>query len=282
MIWNLLFIAFAWSAYLPLHKWLREYNIVNAMIAVIVLFIVYFGISAVFAYIDVTKRPYWLYRRKYQKDACVLKDEYERAFQRTATKFVVILIPFLLLVFAAMHWRVATFPCFDTNRFGGFLIALIIVYLIADFSAWGIHKILHKGILWDHIHSVHHQYVATVAVASLDAHPIEMIFWDALPFTLGPLLLGLNPAFFLIFGVLSLMNTILCHCGYDVGYDAGHHDLHHERLKCNYSGFLSDWLLGTLEKREKEKVYPRYDGFQKDLWGSRNEWCDAHQGYHRV
>lgn len=258
------------------------YNSFNAIVTFVILFVVYFIISSLFAYVDLKKRPIWLHERKYQKDTCLLAPEYCQAFMRTLIKFLVVLAPFFLVVFFVMNWRVKQYRVFRTKNIWAFTFAVLISFIIADFMAWGIHKLLHKGILWDKIHSIHHKYISTVAVASLDAHPIEIIFWDVMPFIVGPFILGLDPSFLLIFGILSIINTTLVHSGYDIGFDNGHHDLHHEKLKCNYSFFLSDFIMGTIEYREKDKIYPRYDFFQKDIWGSLNNECKFVGEYHRA
>jgi sterol desaturase/sphingolipid hydroxylase (fatty acid hydroxylase superfamily) len=282
ILYQIIFVALAWYAFNALGSIIPRYTVSSAFAVFALIYSMYFGMSLVFAKVDTSHKPEWLYRRKYQKDACVTPEKYQDAFKQTTLKFVTVLLPYFIAVFYLMKWRVARFPHVATNSFLAFLCVLIVVYVIAEFSAWFIHKVLHKGVLWDKIHSVHHKYVATVAVASLDAHPVEMILWDAVPFTLGPLLLGTSPAFFLVFALLSIVNTILCHCGYDIGYDQGHHDMHHERLKCNYSGFLSDWVMGTYVPREKNKIYPRFDQFQKDLIGTMNETCDSLDGHVRA
>lgn len=285
-IYQVILVAVAWQAFQWLAIRMPTYSSTNAVIAFVLIAFVYFGLSAMFAYIDVTQKPSWIYRRKYQKDACINYQRYRQAFSHTFAKLVAFLLPFLIITFKLMQWRTRRFANVDAslNR-GGFLVfigVLFVVYVIAEFAAWFIHYALHKGVLWDKIHSVHHQYVATVAVASLDAHPVEMIVWDAVPFMAGPLLLGTPPAFFIIFALINIVNTVLCHCGYDVGYDRGHHDLHHERLKCNYSGFLSDWVMGTYVTREENKTYPRFDAFQKDLINTANESCDEIDGKARL
>jgi sterol desaturase/sphingolipid hydroxylase (fatty acid hydroxylase superfamily) len=273
-------VAAAWLVHR--HLPMSTYSARNAVVAFALVAGLYFGLSLAFAWVDTHRAPQWLHRRKIQRDACLGSDEYRQAFARAAAKCVLVLLPFFLLAFAGMHARMARWPNLAgwMRRRGllAFLAALAAAAVVADFSAWAIHKLLHKGPLWERVHSFHHRYVSTVAVASLDAHPVEMVLWDALPFALGPLMLGTPPPFFVAFALLSVANTVLCHSGYDIGYDMGHHDLHHERLHCNYSGFLSDWTLGTYLPRERGRVYPRFDRRVKTLAGSFNQPCEQQGG----
>lgn len=266
-------IIASWFIYRGLETIVPSYSLYNVLPIFAIVFVVYFVIGYIFYYVDIKRNPDWLHKKKYQADISLSKEEYDKTFKTMVIKMMFIILPTFLITFIIMQWRINSYPnviaWMQKNGVIGFLICLLVVYVIADMTAWFVHKMLHQGILWENIHKHHHSYISTVAIASLDAHPIEVIFWDAFPFIFGSLLLGTSPAFFSMFAILSISNTALCHSGYDIGYDHGHHDLHHERLKCNYSGMLSDKLMGTYIKRDN-KIYPRYDGFQKDLFGSKN------------
>lgn len=269
-------VVAAWFIHCGLTSITKSYSMYAVLHFFVILFAVYFAVGYIFYYVDVTKKPDWLHRRKYQADVCVSIEKYKNIFKTMAIKMILIILPVFYVTFYIMHWRIKTFPnvisWMQKNGIVGFILCLLAVYVIADLTAWFVHKMLHKGVLWSKVHKQHHLYTSPVAIASLDAHPIEIIFWDLLPFIIGPLLLGTSPGFLGMFAIISIINTALCHSGYDVGYDDGHHDLHHERLKCNYSGHLSDMLFGTYVKREN-KIYPRFDAFQKDIFGSKNDDC---------
>ena len=239
--------------------------------------IVYILISAAFAALDTTGT---LQARKVQKDACTDPRLYAEIAMDVLVLLLVVATPTLCLMVWTLRWRNRRFPRFPKTGWVTFGLSLLIMYLVSDFVAWGVHKGLHKGALWDHVHAKHHDVVAPIAVSSLYAHPVEVVCWDMLPFFLGPLLLGIDAPTFFAVSIVAIVNTLLVHSGYDVFYDDGHHDLHHERLKCNYSSRLSDAVMGTLLVRERDAVYPRFDKSEKDLTETIHMSCQSLHGDH--
>lgn len=258
-----------------------EYNLSFAIWFNMLIGTMYFALSIFFAYVDITRQPAYIYKLKLQKDACLHIDEYKEVFKRTFLKYIFVVAPMFILVLFLLQHRYSM-QHVDLSSPVYWVASLFICYAITDFAAWFIHKALHYfPWLWDNVHSIHHKHIAPVAVSAFDAHPIELIIWDILPFAIGPLLLGVNAAFFTMFSVIAIMNTVICHSGYDINYDKGHHDLHHERLKCNYSGIVSDTVMGTCIER-KDIIYPRFDSLQKDLFDSYNKSCSTLGNYSRV
>ena len=69
------------------------------------------------------------------------------------------------------------------------LIHLTVCLIVEDAMFYLVHRTLHYGPLYRHIHSWHHVYKTVIALSSENAHPIEYSLGNLLPVTLGPLLM---------------------------------------------------------------------------------------------
>src|SRR6185312_4993463 len=107
--------------------------------------------------------------------------------------------------------------------------------------------------LYKKIHKVHHQYIESIGIATEYAHPLEFIFGNVLPMSIGPALLGSNIHFFtfLMWGTVRLGETLDGHCGYEFSWSpfrlvpfstsASYHNFHHSHNVGNYSSFFLIW-----------------------------------------
>jgi sterol desaturase/sphingolipid hydroxylase (fatty acid hydroxylase superfamily) len=135
-----------------------------------------------------------------------------------------------------------------------------------DFTFHLAHKMLHSRFLYPYIHKVHHTHKTTIGIAAEYAHPIEFIFGNMIPASLGALILGKNMHLmsFVFWGAVRLGETLDGHCGYEFSWSpyrlipfstsASYHDFHHSHNVGNYSSFFSIWdtFYGT------NKVYYQY------------------------
>lgn len=254
---------------------LNRYNFYTFKIAIVIITIIYFTISGIFWYID----KYALFQTyKIQKDVCISDHEYREILIRVVTIYGLIVIPILYFFWIyAMPYRVSKKYTIDTNKFVFFVIGYIICILLGEISSWVIHRGLHYfTFLYENIHKFHHQHIAPVALASIDAHPLEVIFWDGVPLLLGPFLIGAKPTFTLFFITLGIINTLAAHAGYNIYnyFELTFHDLHHERMKCNYgSDLFMDIMMGTYMKRDENTIYPKWNMTEKTLEESYNIYC---------
>ncbi len=136
---------------------------------------------------------------------------------------------------------------------------LLLFVLLDDALFYVMHRVLHRGWLWKHIHKVHHQVVTPFALTGHHMHPVEYVLIGAL-MLLGPALLGVHVSVLLVWIGLRQWEAAEGHCGYRIpfsptvwllGFDGpDHHDFHHSRFRGNYAGYLPhmDAWLGTLSK----------------------------------
>ncbi|KIY66983.1 hypothetical protein CYLTODRAFT_422927 [Cylindrobasidium torrendii FP15055 ss-10] len=141
-------------------------------------------------------------------------------------------------------------------------------FVFEDLFHFCAHRALHTGLLYKHIHKVHHKYSAPFGLAAEYAHPAEVLILG-MGTILGPLSYCFITRNFHIFTmylwiVLRLFQAIDAHSGYDFPWSlqhivpfwsgAEHHDFHHMAFTNNFSTSFRwcDRLFGT------DKAYLKY------------------------
>ena len=71
--------------------------------------------------------------------------------------------------------------------------------------------------------------VYDLGIASIYAHPLEMLLANLLPLVLGPLVCGSHVATSMLWYVLATFSTTISHCGYHLPFlpSPEAHDFHH-------------------------------------------------------
>jgi len=128
--------------------------------------------------------------------------------------------------------------------------------LVDEVLFYAMHRLAHHRLLYRHVHKIHHEWTAPIALASDYCHPLEHIFVNVLPNIAYGIFFDSDPFSFLVWWIISYLGSQTNHSGYrfpmaDLSQEAqpNFHDLHHEKFNTNYGsmGFL-DWLFGTLTK----------------------------------
>jgi len=230
----------------------------------------------VFLFIDIYKYPKNIYDTKIQKDICFDLSIINRLLL-VSFKYIILYIPFVLLLLYLLDIR-NKYSTFLNQQFTiiPFIIILFTFSFISEFVSYINHRILHLKYFFQ-FHEEHHKYISPCAFSALDGHPIEILFWNLLPSFVAPFIFGVDKHIVYIIIGSGLIISLLSHSGYrivDMGFiNNAHHDLHHERMKCNYSSPIIDYLMGTYLYREPNKVYPKFDKQTKDVNGSFNKNC---------
>lgn len=136
---------------------------------------------------------------------------------------------------------------------------LVFFVYLDDFLYYWVHRAMHRGFLWKHVHSVHHRIHTPWAITGHYMHPVEYLTTASL-MLVGPLLVGAHLLPIFLWVAIRQWEAAEGHCGYDVPWSpthlfpgsdgALHHDYHHAKVKGNYAGFFAwvDRAFGTFAK----------------------------------
>ena len=131
------------------------------------------------------------------------------------------------------------------------LVKLPIQALVAEVSFYLVHIILHRStFLYNHIHKIHHRFIAPTAMACVYAHPIEFAIGNIFPIYFGCMLTNAHPSTcYYIWFPLAMAGTCKGHCGYRIFGMVDPHDDHHLHFRYNFGGMaLLDYVFGTLKR----------------------------------
>jgi 4-alpha-methyl-delta7-sterol-4alpha-methyl oxidase len=132
------------------------------------------------------------------------------------------------------------------------------VYLDDALYFW-MHRAMHRGPLYRHVHAMHHRVVTPFALTGHDMHPVEYAATAAL-MLVGPMLVGAHVQVVYAWIALRQLEAAEGHGGLQLPFSplrlfpgnhgAAFHDFHHSRFHGNYSGFLGwiDARWGTLSR----------------------------------
>jgi len=211
--------------------------------------LVFWGMSAAFAYVDAKDRPAFIARHRIQSGT-PREPERARVIANLALNQLLVTPVMLVLLWGALElrgWEVdASFP--GLVEVGRDLVLLGIVSAIYFYAS---HRFLHRPWWMKHVHRKHHEFRTTRAWAAEYAHPVEMIFGNFGTLALGVVLIGPNLATLYLYAVIATHTFVAHHSGYAVPWLswAVHHDWHHYRYKEAFGTFgLIDRLLGTDEE----------------------------------
>jgi len=133
---------------------------------------------------------------------------------------------------------------------------MVVFLMVEDFYFYWIHRLLHYGPFYKHIHKIHHHHAAPFGIAAEYAHPIETAFLG-LGTALGPLLFATHLFTVWAWLFVRVFQTVEVHSGYNFPWSlnnwiplwggAEFHDFHHMAFTGNYSSTFTVWdrVFGT-------------------------------------
>ncbi|KAI8894344.1 hypothetical protein BC833DRAFT_605239 [Globomyces pollinis-pini] len=150
-------------------------------------------------------------------------------------------------------------------------VSVLFFIVVEDFCQYFLHRALHWGPLYKHIHKMHHEFSSNFGLVAEYAHPLETLILGIGVF-LGPLFWScyyrLHVFTMGIWLAVRLIQAVDSHSGYDFPWSMHHyipfwagadfHDYHHAAFVGNYGSFFRiwDWLFGTssafYEKKERK------------------------------
>jgi len=124
--------------------------------------------------------------------------------------------------------------------------------LVNEVLFFYMHRFLHVNKrAYQTIHKIHHKWTAPISFAAVYAHPLEVLFGNALPLLVGPLLCRSHISTATVWLFAYQVHTTCTHSGFWFCDDNGMHDEHHAKFNVNFGVHgIMDHLYGTFKLPE--------------------------------
>jgi len=207
-------------------------------------------------------------------------NEWRKTIKETILLIFVNQVIFLPLVLLPNYLKNESISRVDYETLPGpyeVIIQTLFFMIVEDTSFYWIHRFFHMDFIYPYIHKIHHKYVNTVSISSEYAHPIEYIFGNLFPTSLGALILGKRVHLFtyLMWIVLRIAETTDGHCGYEFSWSpfrlmpmsggSDYHNYHHLAFKGNYGSFFTYWdrICNTVHHRYLQFIEKKREIYKK-------------------
>ena len=86
--------------------------------------------------------------------------------------------------------------------------------VVDEIFFYSAHRLAHHRALYQHVHKIHHQWTAPIALASDYCHPLEHLFVNVLPNISYALIFGMDPFSYLMWWIIVYLGSQTNHSGY--------------------------------------------------------------------
>jgi sterol desaturase/sphingolipid hydroxylase (fatty acid hydroxylase superfamily) len=208
----------------------------------------------VFYLIDMYSSETFKLKHKVQNNIRITSSQYANAFYVSFRNWVLIGFPYLALISKINEKSFSESELNNNFPTVGILLRDLLVYAaVEEILFYSFHRVLHRGSFYATIHKVHHSFTAPCAISAIYSHPVEHLFSNVMPVSMGPLLMRSHPISSMIWGIIVLYSTMFVHSGYDFSQynkflfpSPYFHDWHHEKFNENFGATETlDYLFKT-------------------------------------
>ena len=120
-------------------------------------------------------------------------------------------------------------------------------FIFFELYFYHMHRLAHWTPIYKYIHAEHHKLHDPFGASAYDAHPMEIIFVNNMPFVIAFLIFNMHIYSIYLAVLISTVNVVKSHSGYNwLVFNSNFHALHHRFSKYNF-GFtkILDKIYGT-------------------------------------
>ena len=167
--------------------------------------------------VDLSRWPP-LYQYKIQATKPLTPSRLPRLFSTLATVQLGVFLPLCYLLGLVSVktdyglWVDASHLALPTNR--DICLHILGFAVVDEVLFYSSHRLAHHRALYRHVHKVHHEWTAPLALASDYCHPLEHLLVNVLPNIAYAFIFGSDPFSYLIWWVLGYLGSQTNHSGY--------------------------------------------------------------------
>ena len=208
--------------------------------------VLFWVVVALFHVVDTTDRPLFIARHRIQ-DGPGRMPSFGVAARRVLVNQLV-WAPLMLMLMGALLYARGWAPSAVLPSVTTLALEMVGLAVAAGVIFYTTHRFLHRPWWMRRVHSVHHEFTTSRAIASEYAHPVEFCIGNFGTLAGGIVLLAPSMLAILLFTCASITVILVHHAGYALPWApwAIHHDWHHYRSREAFGTIgILDRLLGT-------------------------------------